>query len=355
MIQIKTVFLALLILPYYCQWILAYKSLTEEGLQVLTNITESESLETLDKYLKQILIPRVSDTDGNRKVQEFIKSKFKELGWTIEEDTFKDQTPYGEKTFNNIIVTKNANLTNRFVMAAHFDSKYFDPPNNFVGATDSAVPCAMLIDLAYRLDQYLTQPIRSTDPGRTNIYRTFNPMQPKLTLTLPFTSIDQHCSRHLAKKWEKTYLLTVDVPEIKSKTVLGSIETLVLLDLLGVKQPSFANYFKTTSWLFSKLADIENRLYEKRIIKPGSEDSFDDEPYFDTSTLHSSQAHIEDDHLPFLQRGVPVLHIIAYPFPAVWHTTLDNFDAIDPDTFFNLNTIFRIFAAEYLEIDPSLS
>lgn len=29
---------------------------------------------------------------------------------------------------------------------------------------------------------------------------------------------------------------------------------------------------------------------------------------------------IEDDHIPFLRRGVEILHIIASPFPQVWHT-----------------------------------
>lgn len=29
---------------------------------------------------------------------------------------------------------------------------------------------------------------------------------------------------------------------------------------------------------------------------------------------------IEDDHLPFLEKGVPVVHLITMPFPRVWHT-----------------------------------
>ncbi len=28
---------------------------------------------------------------------------------------------------------------------------------------------------------------------------------------------------------------------------------------------------------------------------------------------------IEDDHLPFLRNGVPILHMITNPFPHVWH------------------------------------
>lgn len=30
-----------------------------------------------------------------------------------------------------------------------------------------------------------------------------------------------------------------------------------------------------------------------------------------------------DDHVPFLQRGIPVVDLIHYPFPATWHTTAD--------------------------------
>ena len=29
---------------------------------------------------------------------------------------------------------------------------------------------------------------------------------------------------------------------------------------------------------------------------------------------------IEDDHIPFLRLGVPILHVISNPFPRVWHT-----------------------------------
>jgi Zn-dependent M28 family amino/carboxypeptidase len=32
---------------------------------------------------------------------------------------------------------------------------------------------------------------------------------------------------------------------------------------------------------------------------------------------------VEDDHLPFLRKGIPVINLIQQPFPAVWHTTSD--------------------------------
>ncbi len=32
---------------------------------------------------------------------------------------------------------------------------------------------------------------------------------------------------------------------------------------------------------------------------------------------------VEDDHLPFLRQGIPVIDLIQTPFPATWHTTAD--------------------------------
>lgn len=36
-----------------------------------------------------------------------------------------------------------------------------------------------------------------------------------------------------------------------------------------------------------------------------------------------------DDHIPFLQRGIPVIDVIQTPFPDTWHTTADTMDRID--------------------------
>ena len=91
-------------------------------------------------------------------------------GWDIDLDRFIDTTPpapHGDTEFVNIIATRRPNLINgqqppdaarRLVLACHHDSKYYAPRRDkkeFVGATDSAVPCAMLLDLAHSLDTVL--------------------------------------------------------------------------------------------------------------------------------------------------------------------------------------------------------
>ena len=81
---------------------------------------------------------------------QFIKKQFEDLKWTVTLDEFDDLTPLGPKQFTNIIATLNPSAKRRLILAAHYDSKYFkDPPKQyFLGATDSAMPCAMLIEIA---------------------------------------------------------------------------------------------------------------------------------------------------------------------------------------------------------------
>ena len=51
---------------------------------------------------------------------------------------------------------------------------------------------------------------------------------------------------------------------------------------------------------------------------------------------------------------VPILHLIAYPFPHVWHKEGDNESALDYDTIDDLNKIMRVFVAEYLHLRPQI-
>lgn len=68
--------------------------------------------------------------------------------------------------------------------------------------------------------------------------------------------------------------------------------------------------------------------------------------YFQLQALRSGQ--VEDDHIPFLERNVPILHLIPMPFPSVWHTPDDNESVIDYATTNNLALIIRLFTLEYL-------
>ena len=48
--------------------------------------------------------------------------------------------------------------------------------------------------------------------------------------------------------------------------------------------------------------------------------------------------------------GVPVLHMIAVPFPTVWHKMSDDETILDQASIENLLKILRIFVAQYLHL-----
>ena len=78
--------------------------------------------------------------------------------WQVELDSFDDNTPYGNKSFHNIVATLDPEAPRRLTLACHYDSKFFPTRRDgreFIGATDSAVPCAMLLDLVRVLDDKL--------------------------------------------------------------------------------------------------------------------------------------------------------------------------------------------------------
>lgn len=160
-------------------------------------------------------------------------------------------------------------------------------------------------------------------------------------------------SRHLANAWNRKKFLTTDeenklcghLSDMDSE--IDRIEVMVLLDLLGAKNPIFYSHFSETNGLHSRLVGIEQRLNQlgrMQSKRSGTE-------YFKNSK--SWFGAIEDDHIPFVDRGVPVLHVIPTPFPPVWHKDSDNRANIDFATVFNLFNIFKVFVAQYLHFDLS--
>lgn len=54
--------------------------------------------------------------------------------------------------------------------------------------------------------------------------------------------------------------------------------------------------------------------------------------------------------LAFLNAGVPVLHMIATPFPSFLHTMEDTGDKVHSPTVDNLTKVLVVFLAEYLRL-----
>ncbi|XP_034104428.1 glutaminyl-peptide cyclotransferase isoform X1 [Drosophila albomicans] len=292
-----------------------------------SNLSDGQHLR---EAVQNILIPRVVGTANHSIVRQYIVNSLRDLKWHVELNSFHDKAPIvGQLHFHNIIATLNPQAERYLVLACHYDSKYI-PDVEFVGAIDSAVPCAMLLNLAKVLEEQL----RPLQTAKLSLMLLFFDGEEAFEEWGPNDSI--YGARHLAKLWEK-------------QGKLDRIDMLVLLDLLGAPDPAFYSFFGNTELWFMRLADLEQRLAEKSLLERyvnSGVNNWDPTRYFQPQALRSGL--VEDDHIPFLRRNVPVVHLIPMPFPSVWHTQHDNESVIDYATTNNLALIIRLFTLEYL-------
>ncbi|KAF2660525.1 hypothetical protein K491DRAFT_589095 [Lophiostoma macrostomum CBS 122681] len=308
--------------------------------------------------LAPILIPRVPGTEGQSKVQQHFVNFFQsELPkWNIEWQNSSSTTPATgavELPFANLILKREPpwvkeGQSNLLTLVAHYDSKY--TPKGFIGATDSAAPCAMLMHVARSIDKYITQ--MHDEMSELNEGGTVEMDMGVQILFLDgeeafrsWTDTDSlYGSRSLAEQWAGS----PNPPSAKFykyRNPLNQISLFFLLDLLGSANPMVPSYFLETHWAYQKLSKIEERmrnldLLESRPQKPFLPDS--------NSTVFSSG--ISDDHLPFMARGVPILHTIPSPFPGVWHSLDDDGEHLDLPTTRDWAMIVTAFALEWLDM-----
>lgn len=123
------------------------------------SVAECSTIDPLFQYdLPAILKPRVPGTSSHTEVKNYIHSRLNQLGprWEVTLDPFSARTPLGEVSFTNIIATLDPHVDRRLILAAHYDSKIIGgSKTKFLGATDSALPCALLLDLAHSLNAKL--------------------------------------------------------------------------------------------------------------------------------------------------------------------------------------------------------
>lgn len=303
----------------------------------LQSYTSRVSMKEFQDVLEPIMIERGVGTEGHETVKDYIISQLKDNGFSIEQDAFQDTVPnFGTLQFTNIVGHLNPSAPRVLSLACHYDSKIMMHP--FIGATDSAVPCAMLIYIAQTLQEELAS-LKNKRVGLDLIFfdgeEAFN----------EWSSTDSiYGARHLAAKWEK-HSIQVSGQKDLNLNKLDKMDMLVLLDLLGTPNPRFYSYYPPTYKWYKQLVNIERRLQSLGLLNMINSNRSKKLTYFrEMSTFPVA----EDDHLPFYYLQVNCLHIIPYPFPSVWHKPSDNKSALDMNTIENLVKIFQVFVLEYL-------
>ncbi|CCD26532.1 uncharacterized protein NDAI_0H03590 [Naumovozyma dairenensis CBS 421] len=349
----------------------------EENLYKELNIIPKKDEE--EKSHNNLILPfngtRVPGSLESLKIQDYIINHFNntlKLNWTIELDNFQENG----YNFTNMIFSllpgnndEDTNMNDKYlVLAVHYDTMI--KPEGFIGAMDSGASCGILlylskfIDTIYSYDHDDDMEVTSTLAysigkkwhKKKNIYDftklyddnssgTFKGI--KIIFFDGEEAIEKwsdddsiYGSRHLAKKWqEQKQTIKLKNGTIIETNELDNIEVFVLLDLLGSKSDTLESimgqrvpsYYSETHMHYGLLSTIEGEYFESNISSRMESSRI---PVLDPSNLVFEQfgmSVIGDDHLPFYDYGVPILHLIPYPFPSSWHTMSDTFANLDQE------------------------
>lgn len=140
----------------------AYKPLSDSFLRNIT--TEGEDFHPVTgRLLAPILRPRIPGTPGHGIAQHHFVNFFSTWlpKWQMEWHNSTAVTVIGNTIpVANLVFKREPPWTkpgqaNYLTLAAHYDSK--NEPEGFIGAMDSAVPCALLMHVARSIDGFVTQ------------------------------------------------------------------------------------------------------------------------------------------------------------------------------------------------------
>lgn len=343
----------------------AYEKLSDDTLKALPRPSQDFDIHS-GALFSPILQPRVPGTAGHTAVLEHFADFFRTTlpEWEIEFQNSTSKTPVShgkDVPFINFIAYRDPpgapkGDVGRLTLVAHYDSKL--EPEGFIGAIDSAAPCVMIMHAMRSIDSALEKKWAAMKDQGMDFVEEYHGIQ---VLFLDgeeafkewSTEDSLYGARALAEHWD-----TQMNPAMSTfKTPLSSISLFVLLDLLGAKNPNIQSYYPTTHWAYQGLGSLQKRLRSLGKLKSTST-----EPWFIDTPKDSHQVMafggIQDDHLPFLARGVEILHLIDFApfkgFPSVWHTVDDDAEHLDMDTVKDWSVLMTAFAAEWMELEGFL-
>ena len=279
---------------------------------------------------------------------------------TFQNSTSKVPPSDKEVPFVNMIVTKDPPWTSPgevgyLTLVAHYDSRI--KPVGFIGAIDSAAPCAMLMHAARSLDKALTKKWASMGGMGTKTEEYDSGLEEHKGLQIMFLDGEEafvdwteEDSIYGAKSLAAEMEATIHPALSTYHNAISAISLFLLLDLLGSPNPSVPSYYKITHWAYRKMTTLADRL--QSLSKSESKDILSWFPEYDKGDDQWIGGYIGDDHTPFMARGVEILHVIPSPFPmGIWHTSNDDGEHLDIPTCKDWAVLVTAFAAEWMDLE----
>ena len=227
--------------------------------------------------------PRPAGSPAIEDTRKYIRKQLAAAGVVETDQAWDDRTPLGTVHMVNLIATIPGASSERIIIAGHYDTKLVRA-FRFVGADDGGSSAAFLLEFA----------------------RALKAVKSPFTIELLFLDGEE-----AVVEWEgndHTYGSRHYVEAARRAGTLGSARAMILVDMIGDRDLAIKRDTNSMPWLTDIIWSTAASL------KLGT--------FFpQTST------GIEDDHLPFVEAGVPSVDIIDLDY-APWHTAADNLDAV---------------------------
>jgi Zn-dependent M28 family amino/carboxypeptidase len=237
--------------------------------------------------------PRWPTSQGHLKAEAFLRDHFRHD--QLEEDTFTANTPIGAVPMRNFIVRFPGKKNGAIVLATHYETNYWLKNITFVGANDGGSTTGLLMAIG---DQLRSETQHGKQLDGYSVWLVFDDGEESILPT--WTNSDSlYGTRHQAAKWGRD-------------GTLGRIKAFMLADMIGDKDLDIQRETRSTDWLTELVRQAAHRFgYDK---------------YF-----FQNDSAVEDDHLPFVERGVPSIDVIDLdygPHNSYHHTAQDTLDKI---------------------------
>ncbi|HXW05693.1 MAG TPA: M28 family peptidase [Vicinamibacterales bacterium] len=239
------------------------------------------------EHVRQLVAigPREAGSAGAERARAYIAREIAALGLRAEPQLFEAGTPLGRIAMVNLRVAVPASSDlqgRRLVVAGHYDTKRFRE-FAFVGANDGGSSAGFLLELA----------------------RVLSRRPPAMPIELLFLDGEE-----AVVEWrgtDHTYGSRHYVQAARRDGSLAGIRALVLVDMIADRNLRIMRESHSTPWLTDSIWSAAKRLQRPEFV--------------------DELIAVEDDHVPFLEAGVPAVDVIDFEYPA-WHTAADTLDQI---------------------------
>lgn len=235
--------------------------------------------------------PRPPGSEALQRCREYFLKQLRSFGYTVEEDAFEASTPYGPKRMVNLIARRDGGGKGVIALASHYDTMLMEG-KRFVGANDGGSSSGLLLELA-----------RVLSHKKDNLDYWFILLDGEEAFVAWSTFDSTYGSRHLANRW-------------KRDGTAGKIRAFILMDMIGDRKLDILKERHSTPWLSDLVWETAAKLGLKEILSP-------------------VETQVEDDHLPFLDAGIPCVDLIDLnygPNNSYWHTEADSLDKLSAES-----------------------